>query len=97
MQGKKDSEFHTACFSLDDASDLNLKSLAAAQSISISACLRHPRHWASPLMRLLGWGRISARRFSAAVATSREGHRKPISGREVQHRRWGREQPRMER
>ena len=30
------------------------------------------------------------RRSSAAVATSREGPRKPRSGPEVQHRRWGR-------
>jgi hypothetical protein len=28
---------------------------------------------------------------SAAVATSREGQRKPRSGREGQHRRWGQE------
>ena len=31
------------------------------------------------------------RRSSAAVVTSREGHRSPRSGREGQHRRWGRE------
>jgi hypothetical protein len=31
------------------------------------------------------------RRFSAAVATSREGYRSPRSDRAVQHRRWGRE------
>jgi hypothetical protein len=30
------------------------------------------------------------RRSSAAVATSREGHRLPRSGRAGQHRRWGR-------
>jgi hypothetical protein len=30
------------------------------------------------------------RRSSAAVATSRQGHRSPRSGRERQHRRWGR-------
>jgi hypothetical protein len=30
------------------------------------------------------------RRFSAAVATSREDHRSPRLGREVQHRRWDR-------
>src|SRR5262245_26730434 len=30
------------------------------------------------------------RRSSSAVATSREGHRSPRSGREGQHRRWGR-------
>ena len=30
------------------------------------------------------------RRSSAAIATSRAGHRSPISGREVQHQRWGR-------
>src|SRR5262249_26497252 len=34
------------------------------------------------------------RRFAAAVATSREGHRPPRSDLEVRHRRWGRERQR---
>src|SRR6516162_1531780 len=34
------------------------------------------------------------RRSSAVVATSRTGRRQPRSGREVRHRRWGRERPR---
>jgi len=34
------------------------------------------------------------RRSSAAVATSREGHRSPRAGREVRHRRWERERSR---
>jgi pimeloyl-ACP methyl ester carboxylesterase len=33
------------------------------------------------------------RRFSDAVATSREGHRTPRSGQAGQHRRWGQGQP----
>jgi hypothetical protein len=44
-----------------------------------------------PLSREAQVGReIAIKRFSAAVATSREGHRKPRSGPAVQHRRWGR-------
>ena len=38
----------------------------------------------------------AANMFSSAVAASREGHHSPRSGREVQHRRWGRAQRRGE-
>ena len=43
-----------------------------------------------PQTTCAGCARRRLRRFSAAVATSREGHRQQGSGREGQHRRWGR-------
>jgi hypothetical protein len=44
------------------------------------------------LLAVVGGERcVELRRFSAAVATSREGHRSLKLGRECQHRRWGRE------
>jgi hypothetical protein len=43
------------------------------------------------------WWRVKLRRSSVAVATSREGHRKPRSGRANRHQRWGRELVRGDR
>ena len=60
--------------------------IAADGMTSLKAWVRMlaPRH---PLFEAIC---RKLRRSSAAVATSREGHRSPRSGRAVQHRRWDR-------